>query len=117
MTQQTFGAALRAAREAAGLSQAEMARRIGCIRNQLYETELGKRLAFPVSRVLEIATRTGLLNAAPLMALAATERGIDEGMLADCRPDAVEVLLDLLLLLPTLPRKKVAALKRLLQSL
>lgn len=109
---------MRKSREEAGILQSALAKAAGFHRSLMYEVESGKRHAFTVSRTGRLAALIGdTANAVRLMALSAAERGIDAKALQECSHDALEALVELVLLLPSLPASKIAALRKVLGSL
>jgi len=111
-----YSRALRAAREAAGIPQMELAESLGMHRALLSDVELGKRRAVHVSRTQQLALSTGS-DQIELMALAAGERGIDAAMTAGASSEALEALIVLVLHLPKLTPDKAAKLRKYLTRL
>ena len=113
-----YAAEMREAREKSGIIQTELAKAAGFHRALLNSVETGKRHAFHVSRTQRLVELMGEKEkGVRLMALAAAERGIDAKMLQDLTQDAIEALIELALLLPSLPDSKVTALRKVLDSL
>ena len=115
-TDGTYAEALREVREAAGKLQRVLAAELGFSRAMWSDVELGKRSAFHVSRSRDIAEMLEI-DPVHLMALSAGERGIDFAMLEECDQEALEVLVSLVLLLPTMTDANVRSLRKLLDRL
>ena len=118
-----YGSALTSVRESAGLSQASLSRETGIHRALLSAVERGKRHAFTVSRTKALANAIMRTKDEPnmdaalgLMALAAGERGIDVNMVQGCSAEALEILVMLVLMLPTMSVDRLSELKKLILS-
>lgn len=111
-----FSAALKAAREAAGVRQMDLAKALGMHRALLSDVELGKRLAFKTARALSVARHLDA-DVIRLVSLAAVERGFDAETLDDLDLEGLELVTDLILRLPGVPPKKRAALAKQIAAL
>lgn len=70
-----FGRAMKAARETSGVSLAQLGARIGLSASHLCFVESGRRGAFPLDRVREVARALGVPEE-PLVAAAAADLGL-----------------------------------------
>ena len=115
-TDTPYSRALRAAREAAGIRQTDLAKAMGMHRAQLSDVELGGRAAFHVSRTRELAEATGA-DHIHLMALAAGERGIDSAMTEGACTESLETLITLVEMLPKMTSQQAAKIRKYLSRL